>query len=88
MGGDQWATQWWVQVQLADAAKDGLWDKVNANKEKFTDPTIQGAIDNYKELIDEGLFNSDIKTATFDDQGNALLDGKAAMVDAGELVLR
>ena len=34
-------------MQLADAAKDGLWDRVNANEEKFTDPTIQGAIDTY-----------------------------------------
>lgn len=80
MGGDKWATQWWVQAQLADAAKAGLWDKVNANQEKFTDPTIQGAIDTYQKLIKEGLFNSDIKTATFVDQGNALLAGKAAMV--------
>ncbi|MGH1524097.1 ABC transporter substrate-binding protein [Leifsonia sp. L25] len=80
MGGDKWATQWWVQAQLADAAKSGLWDKVNSNTEKFTDPTIQGAIDNYQKLIQEGLFNSDIKTATFVDQGKALLDGKAAMV--------
>ncbi|KQR51277.1 sugar-binding protein [Leifsonia sp. Leaf336] len=80
MGGDKWATQWWVQAQLADAAKDGLWDKVNKNEEKFTDPTIQGAIDNYQTLIQQGLFNSDIKTATFVDQGKALLDGKAAMV--------
>jgi raffinose/stachyose/melibiose transport system substrate-binding protein len=80
MGGDKWATQWWVQAQLADAAKDGLWTKVNANQEKFTDPTIQGAIDNYQKLIQQGLFNSDIKTATFVDQGNALLGGKTAMV--------
>ena len=80
MGGDKWATQWWVQVQLADAAKAGLWDKVNNNTEKFTDPTIQGAIDNYKKLIDDGYFNSDIKTATFVDQGNAMLGDKAAMV--------
>lgn len=79
MGGDKWATQWWVQAQLADAAKDGLWDKVNKNEEKFTDPTIQSAIDNYQKLIQQGLFNSDIKTATFVDQGKALLDGKAAM---------
>lgn len=79
MGGDKWATQWWVQAQLADAAKAGLWDKVNKNEEKFTDPTIQGAIDNYQKLIQDGLFNSDIKTATFVDQGNALLAGKAAM---------
>ncbi len=79
MGADKWATQWWVQAQLADAAKDGLWDKVNKNEEKFTDPTIQGAITTYKGLIDDGLFNSDIKTATFADQGDALLGGKAAM---------
>jgi raffinose/stachyose/melibiose transport system substrate-binding protein len=79
MGGDKWATQWWVQAQLADDAKNGLWDKVNQNQAKFTDPTIQGAIDNYQKLIQEGLFNSDIKTATFVDQGAALLGGKAAM---------
>jgi raffinose/stachyose/melibiose transport system substrate-binding protein len=79
MGGDKWATQWWVQVQLADAAKSGLWSKINGNTEKFTDPTILSAIKNYKDLIDDGYFNSDIKTATFVDQGNALLGGKAAM---------
>ncbi|SDK86505.1 carbohydrate ABC transporter substrate-binding protein, CUT1 family [Glycomyces sambucus] len=80
MGADRWATQWWVQVQLADAAEDGLWDRVNAGEEAFTDPTIQGAIDQYAALIDEGLFNADIKTATFEDQGAALLAGDAAMV--------
>ncbi|MFD2841591.1 ABC transporter substrate-binding protein [Populibacterium corticicola] len=80
MAGDRWGTQWWVQVQLADAAADGLWDRVNRNEEKFTDPTILGTIENYKGLIDEGLFNSDIKTATFEDQGDALLNGDAAMV--------
>lgn len=78
-GGTPWATQWWVQVQLADAAKAGLWDRVNKNEEKFTDPTIQGAIDTYQGLIGEGLFNSDLKTAKFEDQGPALLSGKAAM---------
>lgn len=79
MGGDKWATQWWVQVQLADAAKSGLWDKVNQNQEKFTDATILTAVQNYKGLIDEGLFNKDIKTATFADQADALLSGKSAM---------
>lgn len=79
MGGDKWATQWWVQVQLADAAKAGLWDKINSNTEKFTDPTVLNAIKNYDNLIKDGYFNSDIKTATFVDQGNALLGGKAAM---------
>ncbi|TYB61779.1 carbohydrate ABC transporter substrate-binding protein [Nonomuraea sp. PA05] len=79
MAGDKWATQWWVQVQLADAAKDGLWERVNTGKETFEDQTILNAIKKYKALIDEGLFNSDIKTATFEDQGEALLSGKAAM---------
>ncbi|MCF4119699.1 ABC transporter substrate-binding protein [Antribacter sp. KLBMP9083] len=80
MGEDLWATQWWIHVLLADAAKDGLWERVNTGEEKFTDPTILGAIETYESLIDEGLFNEDIKTATFEDQGDALLAGDAAMV--------
>lgn len=80
MAGDRWGTQWWVQVQLADAAQDGLWDRVNANEEAFTDETVLGAIETYEALIDEGLFNDDIATATFEDQGEALLAGDAAMV--------
>ncbi|MFC3890639.1 ABC transporter substrate-binding protein [Lentzea rhizosphaerae] len=79
MAGDRWATQWWVQVQLADAAKNGLWEKINTGKETFTSPVVEDAIKKYKSLIDEGLFNADIKTAKFEDQGAALLDGKAAM---------
>ncbi|MER7368363.1 ABC transporter substrate-binding protein [Nonomuraea wenchangensis] len=79
MAGDKWATQWWVQVQLADAAKSGLWERVNTGKETFEDTTILDAVKKYKALIDEGLFNADIKTAKFEDQGEALLSGKAAM---------
>lgn len=80
MGADRWATQWWVQVQLADAAKAGLWDRINTGQEKFTDKAVLDAITEYQDLIKEGLFNSDIKTAKFEDQGTALLGGKAAMV--------
>jgi ABC-type glycerol-3-phosphate transport system substrate-binding protein len=80
MGADRWATQWWVQVQLADAAKAGLWDRINSGQAKFTDPDVVKTIETYDKLIKEGLFNSDIKTAKFEDQGTALLDGKAAMV--------
>jgi raffinose/stachyose/melibiose transport system substrate-binding protein len=80
MAADRWGTQWWIQVMLADAAKAGLWEKVNSGEEKFTDPTILDAIKKYKALIDEGLFNSNIKTAKFEDQGAALLSGQAAMV--------
>ncbi|MBB2948316.1 raffinose/stachyose/melibiose transport system substrate-binding protein [Actinoplanes lutulentus] len=80
MGADRWATQWWVQIQLADAAKAGLWDRINTGQEKFTDATVLDTVKRYDALIKEGLFNSDIKTAKFEDQGTALLDGKAAMV--------
>ena len=80
MGGDRWATQWWVQVQLADAARDGLWERVSSGQEQFTDPTILGAIERYRSLIDEGLFNADIATAALEDQAAALLAGKAGMV--------
>jgi ABC-type glycerol-3-phosphate transport system substrate-binding protein len=79
MGGDRWATQWWVQVQLADAAKNGLWDKINTKQETFTSPVVLDTIKKYQALIDEGLFNADIKTAKLEDQSAALLDGKAAM---------
>jgi ABC-type glycerol-3-phosphate transport system substrate-binding protein len=80
MGADRWGTQWWVQVQLADAAKAGLWDRINTGKEKFTDPTVVDAIKKYQALIKQGLFNTNIKTAKFSDQGAALLAGKTAMV--------
>ena len=62
MGGDRWATQWWVQVQLADAAKDGLWDKRQQRQGEVHRPVVVDAIKKYKTLIDEGLFNTDIKT--------------------------
>ncbi len=79
MAGDRWATQWWVQVQLADAAKNGLWDKINTKQETFSSPVVLDSIKRYKSLIDEGLFNTDIKTAKLEDQSAALLGGKAAM---------
>jgi raffinose/stachyose/melibiose transport system substrate-binding protein len=88
-GGDQWPTQYWVQVQLAEAAKAGLWSKVNTNKEQFTSPAILDTITRYKSLVDDGLFNSDIKTGTFVNQANAVLKGKAAMaVQVNALLLQ
>ena len=60
MTSDPSATEPKLDEFVADAAKDGLWDRVNANEEKFTDPTIQGAIDTYQGLIQEGLFNANL----------------------------
>jgi raffinose/stachyose/melibiose transport system substrate-binding protein len=79
MGADKWGTQWGVQIQLADAATAGLWDRVNTGAEKFTDPTIQDAISRYKKLQDDGLFNADVASGTFEGQAAALLDGSAGM---------
>ncbi|HEX8497033.1 MAG TPA: extracellular solute-binding protein, partial [Actinomycetales bacterium] len=78
-GGAKWPTQWWVQVPLAEAAKAGLWEEVNTNEQQFTSPAIQAAITDYKGLIDKGYFNKDIKTATFEEQAEAVYSGKAAM---------
>ncbi|MBW0253141.1 ABC transporter substrate-binding protein [Cellulomonas sp. PS-H5] len=78
--GSPWGTQWWVQAPLAEASKDGLWEDVNSASTTFGDSPIIDAITGYQDLIAEGLFNDDIKTATFEDQGAALLAGDAAMV--------
>lgn len=80
MGGSQWGTQWGVQVQLAESARAGLWDRVNSGKEKFTDKIIMTAIKNYKKLFDDGLFNNDAGSATLNDQAAALFEGKAGMI--------
>ncbi len=80
MGGSQWGTQYSVQIQLAEAAQDGLWTRVNSAKEKFTDKTIQTAVDNYKELFDKGLYNKDAGSAKDTDEAQALWTGKTGMV--------
>ncbi|PLS23865.1 extracellular solute-binding protein [Bifidobacterium imperatoris] len=81
MGGAQWGTQWAVQVQLAEAARDGLWDRVNTGKEKFTDSTIMGAITEYQSMINDlHLFNEDIGSATDVTEEQALLNGETAMI--------
>ena len=80
MAGSQWGTQYAVSVQLAEAAQNGLWDRINTGKEKFTDKTIQTAVDNYKQLFDEGLYNKDAGSAKDTDQAAALWDGKTGMI--------
>lgn len=80
MAGSQWGTQYAVSVQLAEAAQNGLWDRINTGKEKFTDKTVQTAVDNYKQLFDEGFYNKDAGSAKDTDQAAALWDGKTGMI--------
>jgi raffinose/stachyose/melibiose transport system substrate-binding protein len=79
VGGDKWPLQWQVQVQLTDLPAS-FWTSLNANKGSWTDPAIVGAITKYKtQLLDAGLAQSGYKTATFADQGAAVMKGTAAM---------
>jgi raffinose/stachyose/melibiose transport system substrate-binding protein len=88
---DQWPTQWFTQSELADASKAGYYQQINTGKAKFTDPTFTDAVTEYQSLINQGMFNADIKTGTFVEQGTSLLSGQTAMVDqitaySGELL--
>jgi raffinose/stachyose/melibiose transport system substrate-binding protein len=78
--GTVWPTQWWPQVYVAEAAKAGLWNDVNTGKQTFSSPTLLGAIKEYKSMLDDGLFNSDNKTSTYEESAPALVNGKAGMV--------
>lgn len=79
VGGDKWPLQWQVQAQLTDLPAS-FWDNLNKNKASWTDPVVVKAITKYKtQLLDAGLAQKNYKTATFVDQGKALLDGSAAM---------
>lgn len=80
MAGDQWGTQWAINVQLAEAAQGGLWDRINKNEDGFTGPDIMAAINEYKSMFDKGLYNADAGSATFADQTAALWEGKTAMI--------
>ncbi|PAZ17769.1 sugar-binding protein [Streptomyces sp. SA15] len=79
-GGDKWPLQWQMQVQLTDLDKQ-WWADLNANKKKWTDPVVVGAIKKYKEkLLDAGLAQKNYKTGTFTGQADALWKGEAGMV--------
>ncbi|MFC8679178.1 ABC transporter substrate-binding protein [Streptomyces griseorubiginosus] len=79
VGGDKWPLQWQVQLQMTDLPQS-FWDRLNKNQAKWTDPVIVNAIKKYKsQVLDGGLAQKNYKTATFVDQGKALLDGSAAM---------
>ncbi|QWW19428.1 carbohydrate ABC transporter substrate-binding protein [Schaalia sp. 19OD2882] len=80
MAGSQWGTQWAVNIQLAEAAKDGLWDRINKNEDSFSGPDVLGAIKEYKGMFDKGLYNTDAGSAKDTDQSVALWEGKTGMI--------
>jgi raffinose/stachyose/melibiose transport system substrate-binding protein len=79
VGGDKWPLQWQVQAQMTDLPQS-FWDKLNKNEESWTNKTIVNAITKYKtKILDGGLAQKNYKTATFVDQGKAIMNGDAAM---------
>jgi raffinose/stachyose/melibiose transport system substrate-binding protein len=83
-GGTQWPVQVPVFIQWADAFADGkLWDELNTNKARWTDPRLVKAIENFKKLQDAGCLNENVLTATFEEEQKVLVEGKAAMVSQG-----
>ncbi|MET7703275.1 extracellular solute-binding protein [Streptomyces sp. NPDC005485] len=79
VGGDKWPLQWQVQLQMTDLPQS-FWDNLNKNKDSWTNKTIVDAITKYKtKVLDGGLAQKNYKTATFVDQGKAIMDGSAAM---------
>ncbi|MEU0217577.1 extracellular solute-binding protein [Streptomyces sp. NPDC006265] len=79
-GGDKWPLQWQMQLQLTDLDQQ-WWADLNANKKKWTDPVVVGAIKKYKEkLLDAGLAQENYRTGTFTGQADALWKGEAGMV--------
>lgn len=79
VGGDKWPLQWQVQAQLTDLPQS-FWDNLNKNKDTWTNKTIVDAITKYKtKILDGGLAQKNYKTATFVDQGKAVMDGSAGM---------
>ncbi|MCI1832586.1 MAG: extracellular solute-binding protein [Bifidobacterium sp.] len=80
MGGSQWGTQWAVQAQLAEATRAGFYTRLNKNEEKLTGRTFMTAIENYKKLFSEGLYNTDAGSAKDTEQESALWSGKTGMI--------
>jgi raffinose/stachyose/melibiose transport system substrate-binding protein len=84
-GGDTWPLQVPAFMMWNDALKadPDLIGKVNRNEASFADPVFVDGIAKLKELQDKGCLNSDILSATFANEQEALITGKAAMVFQG-----
>ena len=66
-----------------DLVKGDLIAKLNKNEIQFTDPAFVAGVQKEQDLLDHGCYNSDILTAKFEDQQQALIDGTGAMVFQG-----
>lgn len=72
---------------IVSGSQPDVWDKLNKNELDWRD--IPEFVDQYKQLelwAKNGYLNKDLTTATYDQQQQALVDGKAAMIIQGSFV--
>ena len=88
-GGDVWPVQVPAFMMWNDALKadPDLIGKINRNEASFADPVFVDGIAKVKELQDKGCLNQDVMTATFANEQEALITGKAAMVFQGSWIV-
>lgn len=79
-GGEPWTLQLGPFEWMTDAAADGLVDDINANEAEWTDPRIVESFERLRSLVDDGFVNDDYITASYVDQQQALVEGRAGMV--------
>lgn len=81
-GGSVWPTQILPLLYVADANTDGeLGNAVGANEESLDNPdgAFVAGLEAYRGLADDGCFNANATSATFEDGLRAVFDGTAAM---------
>ncbi|MGN7360631.1 ABC transporter substrate-binding protein [Paenibacillus sp. SAF-054] len=72
---------------IVSGADPAVWDKLNKNEVQWKD--IPEFVYQYKQVEDwvkKGYINKDLATATYDQQQQALVDGKTAMVVHGSFI--
>ena len=85
----QFTTQYVGLLTMAQVWKDDpqFFDNVNSNKGKWTDPKIVNALTAFEQIRDQKCLNKDFLTATFPQELQALVDGKAAMLPFDDSVI-
>lgn len=87
-GGDKWPLQLLPLVLWTDAIKDSdLMERLNTNEAKWTDPEVMLALKSMREALEANCYNSDILTASFADEAEAMMNDETAMVINGSWYL-
>lgn len=87
-GGSGWPYQVPHFMYLAEALRDSaLMDGISKNEIAFTDDRFVQSVQEMKNLADEGLYNDDYLTASYESGQIALMENKALCMTMGEWFL-